>query len=264
MRLVPRALVLALLAAGAALAGDPPTPTPPPAPPAPKPAPAPATPQAAPKAPAPAPKAKARVDDEPTVLTTEQVAELRRKTARNNRYGGPADARDVSAWNQASFFGLRAEGRVFIFVVDRSGSMDDGDRLDRAKRELMRAVGAMQPPQRFHVLFYNDETTMLPGDLPKPADYPARDRLARWLHTIDAIGGTDPRAAMSLALGMRPDAVFLLSDGAFPPGTAEAIGGLNPRKIPIHCVDLGHGAGGDDLRVIARDSGGQYSGGGGR
>ncbi len=222
--------------------------------------------------PAPPPKAKipakasaprkAALDAGPSVMSADAVAALRKKNGRDDRYGGSGDWRDVPPWRQASFFGLRAEGKVFIFVVDRSGSMDDGDRLDRAKRELIRAIGAMQPPQRFQVIFYNDRATPMPGDLPKPANYPSRNQLARWLNRIVAEGGTDPRDAMALALGLRPDAVFLLSDGAFPEGTASAITALNRHKTPIHCVDLAGGAGGDDLKVIARDSGGQYSGGG--
>ena len=205
---------------------------------------------------------KAASDAEPSVMSADAAAALRKKNGRDDRYGGPGDWRDVPAWRQASFFGLRAEGKVFIFVVDRSGSMDDGDRLDRAKRELIRTVTAMQPPQRFQVIFYNDRATPMPGDLPKSADYSSRNQLARWLNRIDAEGGTDPRSAIALALGQRPDAVFLLSDGAFPDGTAPAVAALNPRKIPIHCVDLAGGAGGDDLKIIARESGGQYSGGG--
>ena len=149
---------------------------------------------------------------------------------------------------------------MFIFVVDRSGSMTDDDRLSRAKRELIRSVNAMQPPQRFQVIFYNDRASFL-GELPKTADYPSKDRLARWLSLIDADGETDPRAALSLALGQRPDAVFLLSDGAFPDETAATVARLNLNKIPIHCVDLADGAAGDDLKTIARESGGQYTSG---
>ena len=195
------------------------------------------------------------------VMSAEAAAALRQPNARDDRYGGPTNWRDVPAWRQASFFGLRAEGRVFIFVVDRSGSMTDEDRLSRAKRELIRTVNAMQPPQRFQVIFYNDRATFL-GDLPKTADYPSKDRLARWLSLIDADGDTDPRAALSLALGQRPDAVFLLSDGAFPEGTPAEVARLNPHKIPIHCVDLAGGAAGDDLKTIAQDSGGQFTSGG--
>lgn len=58
---------------------------------------------------------------------------------------------------------------------------------------------------------------------------------------------------------MRPDAVFLLSDGAFPAGTVESVARINSKKVPIHCIDLANGAAGDGLRKIAADSGGQYA-----
>ena len=261
-----RAAMVALVLVGASESGWVPraagqTPFPTVAPPPPL-APAPAAPTPAQPAARPAPGStsarRAERDAGPSVISAEAAALIRQKNARDDRYGGAGDWRDIPAWRQASFFGLRAEGKTFIFVVDRSGSMEDGDRLDRAKRELIRSIGAMRAPQRFQVIFYNDRATTL-GDLPKAADYPSRNQLARWLNRIDAEGGTDPREALALALGQRPDAVFLLSDGAFPDGTPPAVAALNPRKVPIHCIDLAGGAGGDDLRIIARDSGGQYA-----
>jgi hypothetical protein len=199
------------------------------------------------------------LDDGPVVMSAEALAKARGKPLENDRYGAEPDWREVPPWRQASFFGIRARGQVFIYVVDCSGSMDDEARLDRAKSELRRSVGALQAPQRFKVIFYNDRPLPMPGDLPKPADSPSKAQLARWMDFIEPDGGTDPRGALSLALAMRPDAVFLLSDGAYPDGTAEAVAKSNPKKVPIHCIDLAGGAGGDDLKKIARDSGGQYA-----
>ncbi len=204
------------------------------------------------------PKAKLG-DDGPTVMSAEAAAAARGRPAEKDRYGGQPDWREVPPWRQASFFGLRAEGQVFIFVVDCSGSMDDEARLDRAKAELIRCVRGMQMPQRFKVIFFNDGPVPMPGDLPKSADYPSKAQLARWLDYVQPGGGTDPRSALSLALAMRPDAVFLLSDGAFPDGAADEVARRNGKKVPIHCIDLAGGAAGDDLRRIARDSGGQYA-----
>jgi hypothetical protein len=79
------------------------------------------------------------------------------------------------------------------------------------------------------------------------------------MRMIDADGDTNPKSAMSLALSLRPDAVFLLSDGVFPDGTVNAVARSNPRKVPIHCVDLSGGEAGDQLKQIARDSGGHYA-----
>jgi von Willebrand factor type A domain len=204
-------------------------------------------------------KARTKPDEGmPVVMSSEAMAKARGKGVARDRYDGEPDWAQIPPWRQAAFFGIRAQGQLFIYVVDCSGSMDDEDRLDRAKAELRRSVEALQSPQRFKVIFYNDHPVPMPGELPKPADYPSKAQLSRWLPLVQAEGPTDPKASLSLALAMKPDAVFLLSDGAFPEGTVESVARLNPKKVPIHCVDLANGAAGDGLRKIAAESGGQY------
>jgi hypothetical protein len=169
------------------------------------------------------------------------------------------DWRSVPPWRQTSFFGLRAQGQFFIYVVDCSGSMIDDNRLVRAKGELRRSIMNLQLPQRFQIIFYNDRPLAFPGDLPRAADLTAKNQMNLWLRLIEPDGETDPRGAMGLALAQRPDAIFLLSDGEYPDGTVEAIARKNVRKVPIHCIDLSGGLAGDQLSRIARDSGGQYA-----
>ena len=181
--------------------------------------------------------------------------------AEADRYnpGGP-DWREIPPWRQTSFFGIRAAGRFFVYVIDGSGSMIDDDRFPRATIELRRSVLALQAPQQFEVIFYNDESIPMPGGpRPRPADPQTKSLFVGWLSLMEPDGGTEPRPALRQALGLRPDAVFLLSDGEFPRGTVEEVARLNPRRIPIHCVDLSGGEAGDQLRRIARDSGGQYA-----
>jgi hypothetical protein len=126
--------------------------------------------------------------------------------------------------------------------------------------EVRRSVLALQAPQQFEVIFYNEGSTPMPGGpQPRPADNQNKSQLVAWLRMVDPDGGTDPRSALRQALSLRPEAVFLLSDGEFPKGTAEIVAGINPQRIPIHCVDLSGGEGGDHLRRIARESGGQYA-----
>ena len=182
-------------------------------------------------------------------------------TSPKDRYNPEwTDWSEIPPWRQTSFFGIRVRGQFFVFVVDQSGSMIDDDRLTRAKIELRRSILAIQPPQRFEVIFYNDQATPMPGGpMLRPADQRTKDQLTNWLHLIGPDGGTEPRSAVGQALALRPDAVFLLSDGEYPEGTVEAIARVNPRKIPIHCVDLTGGQAGDHLQRIARDSGGQYA-----
>jgi hypothetical protein len=206
--------------------------------------------------PTPKPKTKAK-DEPPVVMSADAMARARGTANEGDRYAEP-DWDTLPVWRRASFYGIKARGQLFLYVVDCSGSMDDQDRLERAKAELRRSVDALQSPQRFKVIFYNDRPVPMPGDLPKPADYPSKTQLARWLPLVEPFGETDPRSSMALALAFKPDAVFLLSDGAFPEGTVEAVARLNPGKVPIHCVDLANGQAGDGLRKIAADSGGKY------
>jgi hypothetical protein len=215
--------------------------------------------------PAPSPSASADPKPKPVELPLRVKSKasadlLRPPPPGSSRYDpGATDWREVPLWRQTSFFGIRAQGQFFIYVVDCSGSMEDDDRLIRAKGELQRSIGRLQFPQRFYVIFYNDRPIPMLGGLPRPADLSAKSQLNQWLRLIEPDGGTDPRGAVAMALSLRPDAVFLLSDGEFPEGTVEAIAGKNPRKVPIHCIDLSGGLAGDQLARIARDSGGQYA-----
>jgi hypothetical protein len=215
------------------------------------------------KATTPAKRVPSR-DPGPRVVSKAREAETLRgseflRPPGSDRYEPEAeDWRDVPPWRQATFFGVRARGQFFVYVVDCSGSMIDEDRLARAKQEVRRSVLALQDPQKFKVIFYNDAPLPMPGELPRAADLNSKNQLLAWLRLIEPEGGTDPRRAVALALALRPDAVFLLSDGEFPDGTAEAVRSKNPRKVPVHCVDLSGGLTGDQLKQIAAESGGRY------
>jgi Mg-chelatase subunit ChlD len=189
--------------------------------------------------------------------TPSSVADLLRPPGRSA--SEKIDWETVPPWMQTSFFGVRAKGKTFIYVVDCSGSMGIGQRLSNAKTEIRRAVSAMRYPQKFYVIFYNDHALDMPGGIPIDSDARSVTRLSQWFRTVDPDGETDPRDAMTQAIGLRPDAIFLLSDGEFPEGSVEHILRKNhPRKIPIHCIDLAGGKGAPGLTQIARSSGGEY------
>ncbi len=251
-RRIALGVALTLLAAGPACAQAPADPEkgPTPATTAPKSASKPATP---------------KLFDEPRVLSAEESARRSKRTnvfvgpPAGDRYGEAVPWSEVPAWRRASFYGVRSVAQTVVFVVDCSGSMGDAGRLERAKIELRRSINALQFPQRFTVIFYDDEPIPMPGTGLQSADTITKDQFVAWLRLIDADGGTDPRSALGLAMGLQPDAIYLLSDGAFPEGTVEDIAARNRKKRPIHCIDLAGGAAGDHLRRIARDSGGQYA-----
>ena len=234
------------------------------------------------KKPAPAPKKTTKVkkkavsahdkasksnrEPELRVLTQDEMKKRRSEfldppgSSSDDRYTDIDDWYEVPPWRKTTFFGMRARGQFFVYVVDCSGSMLDDDRLTRATIEVRKSVMSLQEPQKFEVIFYNEESIPMPGGpRPRTADLQAKNQLLTWLRLIEPDGGTDPRTALKQAISLKPDAVFLLSDGEFPEGTVEEVAKLNTRNIPIHCVDLAGGLAGDHLKKISARSGGQYA-----
>jgi len=129
----------------------------------------------------------------------------------------------------AKFFGTKAQGNKFVYVLDRSGSMDytSADvnnyrvsRFDVARMELLKSVDSLQPHQEFYVVLFStgmkqmfNEESLLPQ--PVKATPENKERLKDWLWEDRAFGGTDPRDSLKLAFKMNPDAIFMLSDGEF-------------------------------------------------
>ena len=121
---------------------------------------------------------------------------------------------------QIDFFGTRAFGTRFVFVLDISYSMDarQGQRFRRACEELLRSVSNLKQGQSYYVFLFCWQTEEMfydpvvkyvevaPGHVQKLHD---------WISSIRLGPGTDPRRALALAQRMKPDAVFLLSDGHF-------------------------------------------------
>lgn len=158
----------------------------------------------------------------------------------------------------ASFFGLEARGERFVFVVDRSGSMG-GEKLDAAKAELLRAVRGLKRDAKFYTIFFNDHEEPMPArDLVRATEANKRGHFT-WVSGIRADDGTDPTSAMIRALGLKPDAIWLLSDGIFEGSAADAIQRANPgRKVQIHAIAFYSREGEAVLKRIAKDNRGRY------
>ena len=183
----------------------------------------------------------------------------------------------------ASFFGLEAQGRRFIYIIDVSGSMDgsafdERSRLDVTKRELARSVSGLLETSEFSVLlFAADSGALYPRAWVAATEHnkiDARARIGR-LSTSDVerygihnTGGTDPRRAFDQAFRLRPlaDAIYLMTDGEFAQDIPEYIDNLNRRaRLPIHCIlftdpdSSVRQAAEPRLREIASQSGGRYT-----
>lgn len=185
------------------------------------------------------------------------------KPAPPNASGGAGTASSGRyAIGGGRFFGVQAKGSRFVYVVDCSGSMA-GARLETVKQEILRSVHALWPAQQFYVIFFSDKAyPMFTPQRTAPMLLPAKPenlrRAQHWVTQFSLSGGTDPTDAMVQALGLRPDAIFLLTDGEFDPSVVETIRKRNKHRIVINTIGFKNSAGEALLRRIASENGGGY------
>jgi len=159
-----------------------------------------------------------------------------------------------------SFFGTRGKGRRFIFIIDKSGSMQSG-RLQAAKTELIKTLRKLPTGTQFKVYFFNHQAEPMPGRGLLIATPQSIARAEKWIRARDSNGGTDPSQALKWAFELKPDTVWLLTDGEFSHDEAvvEQLARDNPDKSArINTLAFHVRSGELTLRKIARAHGGTY------
>ena len=163
-----------------------------------------------------------------------------------------------------AFFGLKADGRRFVYVVDSSRSMNHPHesewktRFARVKYEILKSVGGMSPDQQFFIIFFSDKTHPMPASGLQSATGQSKQRYLRWMAGREANGDTDPIDAMSLAMRLQPDVIYFLTDGSFKYRAIEELKELRQQRTAIHTFCFGDRAGEDLLRFVAQNNGGEY------
>lgn len=161
----------------------------------------------------------------------------------SGRAGGSGDGAGGT-----TFFNVPGRGTKFVYVIDRSESMENKGRLDAAIDELLASLEELPPTAFVQVVFYNREAIWLDsadGKSPLVRNSPAqRRRIAQLAAGIRPDGGTQHLRALQTALQWTPDVVFLLTDADDPKLYAddlEKIRSSNPRRTSIHTIELGVG-----------------------
>jgi len=165
--------------------------------------------------------------------------------------------------NGPEFFGIGGsarEAKRIVYVVDRSGSMLDT--FVFVQKELERSIRALRRSQKFHVIFFNEGPPLEapPRDLVS-AIGARKEEFFKFLNKVHPIGGTDPAPAIRRALSLKPDLVYLLSDGMdFDPDLLERIAvwnkGVQAEFFTIAYIDQ---AGRRILEAIARQTNGDFT-----
>ncbi len=177
--------------------------------------------------------------------------------------------------NSANFFSTQARGNKFIYLVDCSSSMHKGSyrqaglnfnfsRFDVARIELQKSIESLQPHQEFYVVLFNQNKKHFSHTAVR-ATTQNKEKLKRWLWSQVATGLSDPRSSLTFAYKAKPDAIFLLGDGAFERGgPLLSIDDVTKRikntitEIPIHTVALEDVRAQANMKELSKISSGQF------
>lgn len=115
-----------------------------------------------------------------------------------------------------------------VYVLDTSGSMQDEDKMEKARRALLFGVRGLRPQDRFNVISFAGETRRMETGL-IAADRAGRERGVAFVEGLRAVGGTNINDAMTEAFaqfprdgGTRTRLLVFLTDGIPTVGETDA------------------------------------------
>jgi hypothetical protein len=194
----------------------------------------------------------------------DQPAEAKPATGNGlGRSGAPGG----TGYATTSVFGVEGHGNKFVYLFDRSASMD-GPPLSAAKRQLLESLQQLDEVNQFQIIFFNSKTRMFDASGGGKRIAFASDRnkqlAANFVGGITADGGTDRIIALRDALSLSPNVIFFLSDADDPMSASELaeVARLNRRAQAAICViEFGRKPApmaDNFLMQLARESGGKY------
>ncbi|MGQ0612719.1 MAG: vWA domain-containing protein [Planctomycetaceae bacterium] len=164
------------------------------------------------------------------------------------------------------YFGIPVKGTRTVFCCDVSASMRY--KLPLANDQLARAVKGLPSSALFEVVFFNEWVTPWRNRLSR-ADPVTKELLVRHLPDLEIKSYTNLFDALELALGLKPEEIFLISDGEpnrgrkiLPRDILTELEKINPRKVRVHTVSVVRTVDGHThvplLKEIAEATGGRY------
>ena len=160
----------------------------------------------------------------------------------------------------SEFMGVKSDARHVIYVIDFSGSMN-GDRFAHTRLELKRSIERLPEDGSFLVIFFDDGFMVMPPGRLVPATSRNKSLAKAWIDSMDTRGGTDPSRALEFALGLKPETIFMMTDGQFVSDDLvnDVIDKENAgRRTSINTIAFHERAAEEELKKIARENRGDY------
>jgi hypothetical protein len=173
-------------------------------------------------------------------------------------------------YGETTVFGVKGRGTRFVYVFDRSASMSgyEGRPLAAAKRELLSSLQSLDKVHQFQIIFYNDKPHVMNVNPSQPAqlmygDDQGKRLAATFVGGVVADGGTRHMEALLMALQMRPDVIFFLTDADEPKLTGPELRKIRDRSrgTTINAIEFGSGpssGGYTFLQQLAAENNGQH------
>jgi len=185
---------------------------------------------------------------------------------------GAGPNKSIGGAAQTEVFGLQGEGHEFVYVFDRSASMSGhgGRPLRAAKRELIESLGDLGRTHQFQIFFYNQMPKIFnpTGGTPRMywGDEPSKEMAKTFVAGIRADGSTRHMNALTVALRLRPDVIFFLTDAEDPQMNEDELAQVrrlnSGGSTVINAIEFGFGPyDGEDnfLKRLARQNRGQWA-----
>jgi hypothetical protein len=169
-----------------------------------------------------------------------------------------------------SLFGAPpAEGHSFVFVIDRSASMGSGGlgAIGAAAKELEAQLDSLSADQVFQVVAYNQSAVYFTGRELVAATAANKRALVAFVRNLADFGQTEHERGLLAALRLKPEVIYLLTDGGDPHlkgGQLKYLREQAGERTTIHCLHFGTGS--EDaippdhfLRRLAAETHGSYA-----
>ena len=174
--------------------------------------------------------------------------------------------RDIGGKITTEVFGIKGTGSRFVYVFDRSKSMEgyQARPLMAARLELLKSLQSLGSNHQFQIVFYNDEVRIFQHGGLSTMCFATDDNKEAAREFVDSVrgdSGTDHLNALKHAFKLDPDVIFLLTDaeGGFSAAELRDVSDFNRSAAIINAIEFGERRGGDkSLERLARESGGQY------
>ncbi len=175
------------------------------------------------------------------------------------------------ASSSATFMGLRGAGSNFVYVLDRSASMEEfgGAPMRFARSELLKSIASLAEKNQFQIVFYNES----PGSLSNggsggrllAANDINKEKASRFVKAIKPSGGTEHIPGLKMGLSYAPDVLFFLTDAAEPSLSESQLVEIQNRadrsSTTIHTIQFNRGPAPNDgtwIRELAERNRGTY------